>query len=52
MFQIEMPTKVTIELIMDDEGLYESGTYLSTHLKGFQNLAKNFLYVKNVILYV
>jgi hypothetical protein len=46
MFQIEMPTKVTIELIMDDEGLYESGTHLGTHLIDFQDMAKNFPYVK------
>jgi hypothetical protein len=54
MFQIEMPTKVTIELIMDDEGLYESGTSLGTHLTDFQDLAKNFPYVKecNVICIV
>jgi hypothetical protein len=43
-----MPTKVTVELIIDDEGLYESGTYenLGTHLTDFQDLAKNFPYVK------
>ena len=48
MFQIEMPIKVTIELIMDDKGLYETGTYenLETHLNNFQDLAKNFPYVK------
>jgi hypothetical protein len=56
MFQIEMPTKITIELIMDDKGLYESGTYenLETHLNDFQDLAKNFPYVKecNIICIV
>jgi|GEM_PF-3625601 len=48
MFQIEMPIKVTIDLVMDDKGLYESGTYenLRTHLTDFQDLAKNFPYVK------
>jgi hypothetical protein len=42
MFQIEMAIKVTIELIMDDKGLYESGTYenLTTHLTDFQNSKK------------
>jgi hypothetical protein len=56
MFQIEMPIKVTIELIMDDKGLYETGTYenLETHLNDFQDLAKNFPYVKecNIICIV
>jgi hypothetical protein len=54
MFQIEMPTKVTIELIMDDKGLYESGTNLKTHIKDFQYLATNFPYVKecNIICIV
>ena len=49
MFQIEMPTKVTIELIMDDKGLYESGTNekLENHLIDFQKLAKTFPYVKD-----
>jgi hypothetical protein len=43
-----MPTKITIELILDDEGLYESGTNekLETDLVDFQNLAKTFPYVK------
>jgi hypothetical protein len=56
MAQIEMPTKVTIELIMDDKGLYESGTNekLETHLVDFQQLAKTFPYVKecNIICIV
>jgi hypothetical protein len=51
-----MPTKVTIELIMDDEGLYESGTNekLETHLTNFQDLAKTFPFVKecNIICIV
>jgi hypothetical protein len=51
-----MPTKVTIELIMDDEGLYESGTNekLEAHLVDFQKLAKNFPFVKecNIICIV
>jgi len=42
MFQIEMPIKVTIDLVMDDKGLYESGTYenLRTHLTDFQDFKK------------
>ena len=56
MFKIEMVIKVTIELIMDDKGLYESGTYekLEDHLTDFRNLAKNFPYVKecNIICIV
>jgi hypothetical protein len=51
-----MPIKVTIELIMNDESLYESQTYenLETHLTDFQDLAKNFPYVKecNIICIV
>jgi hypothetical protein len=48
MFQIEMPIVITIDLVMDDKGLYESGIYenLGTHLTDFQDLAKNFPYVK------
>ena len=43
-----MSTKVTIELIMDDEALYESGTNekLESHLVDFQKLAKTFPFVK------
>jgi hypothetical protein len=54
MFQIEMPTIVTIELIMDDKGLYESGTYenLGAHLTDFKTWQKTFHLLKNVILYV
>ena len=56
MFQIEMPIKVTIELIMDDKGLYESGTYenLEDHLNDFQDLVKKFPYIKecNIICIV
>jgi hypothetical protein len=51
-----MLTKVTIELIMDDKGLYESGTYenLGAHLTDFQDMAKNFPYIKecNIICIV
>ena len=51
-----MPIKVTIELIMNDKILYESGTYenLEKHLTDFQVLAKNFPCVKecNVIFIV
>jgi hypothetical protein len=51
-----MPTKVTIELIMDDEGLYESGTNekLESHLVDFQKLAENFPFVNecNIICIV
>jgi hypothetical protein len=51
-----MPIKVTIELIIDDKGLYESRTYenLESLLTDFQNLAKNFPCVKecNIICIV
>ena len=43
-----MPTKVTIELIMDDKAYYESGPNESivTYIESFQKLAKTFSYVK------
>ena len=43
-----MPTKVTIELIMDDKAYYESGTHKSliSYINDFQELAKTFSYVK------
>ena len=51
-----MPIKVTIELIMNDKNLYESGTYenLEKQLADFQELAKKFPCVKecNVICIV
>ena len=41
-----MPTKVTIELIMDDKAYYESGPNESiiTYIESFQKLAKTFSY--------
>jgi hypothetical protein len=48
MYHLKMPTKVTIELIMDDKGFYEfenNGT-IEKYIVDFQNLAKTFSYVK------
>jgi hypothetical protein len=53
MFQIEMPIKVTIELIMDDKGLYKSEHMKFRHSSyRFSKLQKTFHMLKNVILYV
>ena len=54
MFQIEMPTKVTIELIMDNNAFYESGTNenIEHYIIEIQKLAKTFSYVENAILYL
>ena len=43
-----MPTKVTIELIMDNEAFYESGTNqnLECYIIEIQKLAKTFSYVR------
>ena len=43
-----MPTKVTLELIMDDRSFYESGTNesIERYIVDFQKLAKSFSYVK------
>jgi hypothetical protein len=48
MFQIEMPTKVTIELIMDNNAFYESGTNenIEHYIIEIQKLAKTFSYVR------
>jgi hypothetical protein len=51
-----MPTKITLELIMDDKAYYESGTNenIDTYIIDFQKLAKTFSYVKecNIICIV
>ena len=43
-----MPTKVTLELVMDDRSFYESGTNesIERYIVDFQKLAKSFSYVK------
>ncbi len=43
-----MPTKVTIELIMDDKSFYESGKNenIEKYIEDFQDLAKTFSYIK------
>lgn len=43
-----MPTKVTVELIINDKGYYESETNenIEKYIEGFQNLAKTFSYIK------
>ena len=43
-----MPTKVTMELIMDDKAFYESGTNenIEKYAIELQKLAKTFSYVK------
>jgi hypothetical protein len=48
MFKIEMPTKVTIELIIDNEAFYESGTNenIKNYIIEIQKLAKTFSYVR------
>jgi hypothetical protein len=51
-----MPTKVTIELIMDNEVFYETGTSenIETFIIEIQKLAKTFSYVRecNIICIV
>ena len=48
MFHIEMPTKVTLELIMNDKAFYESGTNetIEKYILDIQKLARSFLYIK------
>jgi hypothetical protein len=43
-----MPTKVTIELIVDNEAFYNSGTdeNIENYIIGIQKLTKTFSYVK------
>lgn len=43
-----MPTKVTIEIIMDNKAFYESGTNdnIETYIIEIQKLAKTFSYVR------
>ena len=43
-----MPTKVTLELIMNDKAFYESETNetITKYIEDFQKLAKTFSYVK------
>jgi hypothetical protein len=43
-----MPTKVTIEIIMNDKAFYESepNANIDTYINDFQELAKTFTYVK------
>ncbi len=43
-----MPTKVTLELIMDDTAFYESNTNenIEKYVVDFQKLAKTFSYIK------
>jgi transposase len=47
-FDKGMPTKVTIELIMDNEAFYESGTNenIENYIIEIQKLAKTFSYVR------
>ena len=49
-----MPTKVTLELVINDRTLYESETNktIEQYVEDFQKLAKTFSYVRNVILFV
>ena len=43
-----MPTKVTLELVINDRTLYESETNetITKYIEDFQKLAKTFSYVK------
>jgi hypothetical protein len=43
-----MPTRVTLELIMNDKAFYESGTNetVEKYIVDFQKLAKTFSYIK------
>jgi hypothetical protein len=43
-----MPTKVTIEIIMDNKAFYESGTNdnIETYIIEIQKLTKTFSYVR------
>ncbi len=48
MFHIEMPTKVTIELIVDNEAFYNSGTdeNIENYIIEIQKLTKTFPYLR------
>ena len=53
-FQLEMSTKVTIEMNMDDKAFYESRSTENTeyYIINFQKLAKTFSYIRECIFYI
>ena len=53
-FQLEIPTKITIEMNMDDKAFYEyrSTENIEHYIINFQTLAKFFRILENAILYV